>query len=71
VRKGPPLTAPEPEAEGSPHDKKCFHGVSGGTKIQGCILGLAIGDALGYPTEFMSLSQMHRQDRSDQSEQMR
>jgi ADP-ribosylglycohydrolase len=30
-------------------------------KVQGCILGLAIGDALGYPTEFMSLSQIHQQ----------
>jgi ADP-ribosylglycohydrolase len=30
-------------------------------KVQGCILGLAIGDALGYPTEFMSLSQIHEQ----------
>ena len=32
VRKGQPLTAPEPEAEGSPHDKKCFHGFGGGTR---------------------------------------
>jgi len=30
-------------------------------KIHGCILGLAIGDALGYPTEFISLSKIHEQ----------
>ena len=27
-------------------------------RFQGCLLGLAIGDALGYPTEFLTLSQI-------------
>jgi ADP-ribosylglycohydrolase len=27
-------------------------------RFQGCLLGLAIGDALGYPTEFLSLPQI-------------
>jgi ADP-ribosylglycohydrolase len=30
-------------------------------RFHGCILGLAIGDALGYPAEFMSLSQIHEE----------
>src|SRR2546426_3533887 len=29
-------------------------------RFQGCFLGLAIGDALGYPTEFLSLSQIQQ-----------
>lgn len=29
-------------------------------KYQGCFLGLAIGDALGLPTEFLSLAQIHQ-----------
>lgn len=28
-------------------------------KIEGCVLGAAIGDAMGHPTEFMSMSQIH------------
>src|SRR5262245_31661912 len=29
-------------------------------RFQGCFLGLAIGDALGYPTEFLSLSEIEK-----------
>jgi ADP-ribosylglycohydrolase len=29
-------------------------------RFQGCFLGLAIGDALGYPTEFLSLPQIQQ-----------
>lgn len=29
-------------------------------RFQGCLLGLAIGDALGYPTEFLSLAEIHK-----------
>jgi ADP-ribosylglycohydrolase len=29
-------------------------------RFQGCFLGLAIGDALGYPTEFLSLSEIRK-----------
>lgn len=29
-------------------------------RFEGCILGLAIGDALGWPTEFLSLSQIRQ-----------
>ena len=29
-------------------------------RFQGCLLGLAIGDALGYPTEFLTLQEIHK-----------
>jgi len=29
-------------------------------KTLGCILGLAIGDAIGFPTEFLSLDSMDK-----------
>ena len=29
-------------------------------RFQGCVLGLAIGDALGYPTEFLSLPEIQK-----------
>lgn len=29
------------------------------SRFEGCILGLAIGDALGHPTEFLSLDGIH------------
>lgn len=35
VRKGPPLPAPEPKAEGSRHNTKCFHRFGGGTVFVG------------------------------------
>ena len=30
-------------------------------KYQGCLLGLAIGDALGAPAEFLSLGEIKKQ----------
>jgi ADP-ribosylglycohydrolase len=34
-------------------------------RFQGCVLGLAIGDALGYPTEFLSLPEIQKRYGAD------